>query len=75
MSRSNVIATAFCVSLLVFGMTACKQKGPVERAGEKVDKVIDTAKNGGKETTADKVDDAADHVTDGVKDAAHDLKK
>jgi predicted small lipoprotein YifL len=73
-SCSQVIATAFCVSLLAFGMTACKQKGPVERAGEEVDEAIDTAKHGGKESAVNKADDAVDDVRDGVKDAAHDLK-
>jgi hypothetical protein len=40
-----------------------------------VDEAINTMKNGGKETTADKLDDAADDVREGASDAADELKK
>jgi hypothetical protein len=57
-------------------MTAmgCKEKGPLEQAGEELDEAANTIKNG-KESTASKIDDAADDVRDGVKDAAKELKK
>jgi hypothetical protein len=50
---------------------ACEKKGPVEKAGEKVDHVIDTVKNGGEETTADKVQDQADKVRDSAADVTN----
>jgi hypothetical protein len=56
--------------LMVLGLQACEKKGPVEKAGEKVDHVIDSAKDGGKEV-GDKLEDAAGHV----KDAVDDVKK
>ncbi len=61
----------------VFGlsMSACEKKGPMERAGEKVDHAVDTVRNGGKEPVGDKIEDAANDVRDGVHDAAKDLKK
>jgi hypothetical protein len=73
-SASNS-ATLLCTSILAMTAMGCKDKGPFERAGEEVDKTVHTVKNGGKETTADKLDDAADDVRDSVKDAEKELKK
>jgi predicted small lipoprotein YifL len=53
---------------------ACEKKGPLERAGEKVDSAFENLKPGGK-TTGDKLDDAVNDVRNGVDDAADDLKK
>jgi hypothetical protein len=50
------------------GVTACEKQGPVERAGEEVDEAVDTIKNGGHESTANKVDDALDEARDAVED-------
>jgi hypothetical protein len=50
------------------GVTACEKQGPVERAGEEVDEAVDTVKNGGHESTANKVDDALDEARDAVED-------
>ena len=54
-------------------LAGCKEKGPMERAGEEADEAMDTLKNG-KESTANKVDDAVDDMREGAKDAADDLK-
>jgi hypothetical protein len=62
-------------TVLLGGLAGCDNKGPVEKAGMKVDHTIDAMKNGGHETPGDKAEDAADHVKEGVKDAADDLKK
>ena len=35
---ANDLARALCAVLLCAGMAACEQKGPAERAGEKIDK-------------------------------------
>jgi hypothetical protein len=43
----------------------------VERAGEEVDEAVDTIKNGGEESTANKVDDALDEARDAVEDKKH----
>jgi predicted small lipoprotein YifL len=74
-SRCTLLTATLCVSLLTLGLAACKQKGPLERAGEEVDEAIDTAKNGGKESMANKADDAVDDLRAGAKDAVHDVKK
>jgi hypothetical protein len=58
-----------CTTLLLLPLVACQKEGPFERAGEKADKTVRTIKNGGKETTADKLDDAADDVKKAAKDA------
>jgi predicted small lipoprotein YifL len=73
-NRSTLLATVLCLSVLALNVTGCKQKGPLEQAGEEVDEAVDTAKHGGKESVTTKADDAVDDLRDGTKDAAHDLK-
>jgi hypothetical protein len=62
-------SVAVLAAALTLGLSACEKKGPVERAGEEVDEAVDTLKNGGKETPADKLDDAGDNVREAAKDA------
>ena len=50
-SLKNLLPLLICAVAL--SMTACAKKGPLERAGEKVDHVGDTIKNGGSEPMAD----------------------
>jgi hyperosmotically inducible protein len=54
------IAAAIVLSFAVAGLAAC-EKGPAERAGEKID---NAAKKVG-----DKVEDAGDKIKDAAKDA------
>jgi hypothetical protein len=68
MKVKNLVPLLVCVAAL--GMTACEKKGPMERAGEKVDHTADTIKNGGSEPMADKAQDEADKARDKVNDAA-----
>ena len=68
-----LLPTALCALALLF--SACEKKGPMERAGEKVDESVRTLKNGGEKTTGDKVKDAAEDARDGAEKAADDLKK
>ena len=62
----NKFFLAACCAMWLALLPACKQQGPLERAGEEVDEAARTVKNG-KESTADKLDDAADEVRDAVK--------
>jgi len=62
----TLVALALALGLNV---AACQKKGPAERVGEELDKAGRTIKNGGKETTADKLDDAGDKVRDAASDA------
>jgi hypothetical protein len=50
------------------GLAACEKEGPIERAGEEVDEAVDTIKNGGEESTANKVDDTLDEAREAVED-------
>jgi len=50
------------------GLAACEKQGPIERAGEEVDEAVDTIKNGGEESTANKLDDAVDEAREAVED-------
>jgi hypothetical protein len=45
--------------LLLGGVSACKEKGPMEKAGEKVDKAV--------EKTGDAIKEGADKVKDATK--------
>lgn len=73
MIRNSALLVSLAGSLL-FGLTACDNKGPVAQVGEEIDEAVDTVKNGGKESTASKVDDAVDDVREGVKDAVDEVK-
>jgi len=57
------------VCALALSMTACEKKGPLEKAGEKVDHGVDTIKNGGSEPMSDKLQDEADKASDKINDA------
>lgn len=75
MNTKRTIATAFLTAFIItLGLGACKRQGPVERAGEEVDEAVDTLKNGGKESTANKLDDAGDDLRKGVNEAADEIK-
>ena len=60
---------AIILAVFALGIGACERKGPIEKAGEKVDHIVDTVKNGGEETTADKVQNLGDQVRDKAADA------
>ena len=68
MKVKNLVPLLVCVAAL--GIGACAKKGPMERAGEKIDHVGDTIKNGGSEPMSDKVQDEANKARDKVNDAA-----
>lgn len=57
------LAAAALGGLMVMGMAACEDKGPVEQAAEEVDEGIDTLQRG-EESTANKIDDAVDELRD-----------
>jgi predicted small lipoprotein YifL len=75
MTRSRLLWTALLAASLSLGLAACEEKGPIEQAGEEVDEAIDTIKNGGEESTQNKVDDALDEAREGANDAVDELKK
>ncbi len=57
------------ICAVALSVSACAKKGPLERAGEKVDHVGDTIKNGGSEPLSDKAQDEADKARDKINDA------
>jgi predicted small lipoprotein YifL len=67
--KNRAITLAALAAVLSLGITACEKKGPVEKAGEEVDEAVNTLKNGGKETTGDKIDDAGDKAADAAREA------
>jgi hypothetical protein len=68
MKARNLLPLLVCA--LALGGTACAKKGPLERAGEKVDHAADTIKNGGSEPLSDKAQDEADKARDKLNDAS-----
>jgi len=67
MNAKKLIPLLVCAAAL--SVAACERKGPMEKAGEKVDHAADTIKNGGSEPTSDKLQDEADKARDKVDDA------
>lgn len=61
MSKNRMLAAAALGGLMVMGLAACEDKGPVEQAAEEIDEGIDTLQRG-EESTANKVDDAVDEL-------------
>ena len=68
MKARNLLPVLVCA--LALGVTACEKKGPLEKAGEKVDHAADTIKNGGSEPLSDKAQDEADKARDKLNDAS-----
>lgn len=66
---------ALLAALAAFGLTACEKKGPLEQAGEEVDEAVDTLRNGGEESTQNKVDDALDEAREGVNEVGEELRQ
>jgi predicted small lipoprotein YifL len=67
MTAKKLLPLTLCA--LALSVAACEKKGPMERAGEKVDHTADTIKNGGSEPLSDKAQDEADKARDKVNDA------
>jgi len=67
MKTRNLLPLAICA--LALGVTACEKKGPMEKAGEKIDHTADTIKNGGSEPASDKAQDEVDKARDKINDA------
>ena len=73
MVRKTVLAGLACATLL--GSAGCDHRGPMEKAGEKVDHTVDTIKNGGHEPVGDSIKDDVDKARDKAADAVEDAKK
>jgi predicted small lipoprotein YifL len=66
MKLGTAMVAGLCAMLV--GLAACEKKGPLEQAGEEVDEAVDTLKNGGEESTTNKVDDAVDEAREVVEE-------
>ncbi len=63
------IALAVCIAALALGTTACPEKGPAEKTGEKIDEAIDKLKHpneGPLERAGRKVDEAVEKTKEEV---------
>jgi hypothetical protein len=68
--KSMPLLICAIVCAIGLSVTACEKKGPLEKAGQKIDHVGDTIKNGGSEPMSDKLQDEKDKAVDKINDAA-----
>jgi hypothetical protein len=68
MTRATALAGLACVAALV--TSGCDNRGPAEKAGSKIDRTVDTIKNGGHEPVGDSIKDDIDKARDNAQDAA-----
>jgi hypothetical protein len=73
MIRTTVLAGLACA--IALGTVGCDNRGPAEKAGEKVDHTVDTIKNGGHEPVGDSIKDDVNKARDKVSDTVDDAKK
>lgn len=73
MIRAAVLASLACA--ITLGASGCDNRGPAEKAGEKIDHTVDTIKNGGHEPVGDSIKDDVNKARDKVSDAVDDAKK
>jgi hypothetical protein len=63
------VVLALCIAGLALGATACPEKGPVQKAGEKIDETVDKMTHPGEgtlERAGRKVDEAVENGKDAV---------
>ena len=72
--RSSKALLPLLICAVALSVAACAKKGPLERAGEKVDHVADTIKNGGSEPVTDKIQDEADKARDKINEVGDKIK-
>ena len=72
--RSSKALLPLLICAVALSVSACAKKGPLERAGEKVDHAADTIKNGGSEPLSDKIQDEADKARDKINEAGDKIK-
>lgn len=62
-----IYRTLAVTSLALFALTACDNKGPAERAGEKIDNAAEHTKDS-VDSAMDKAEDKIDHAGDKIRD-------
>ena len=72
--RSSKALLPLLICAVALSVSACAKKGPLERAGEKVDHAADTIKNGGSEPLSDKIQDEADKARDKINEVGDKIK-
>jgi len=72
--RSSKALLPLLICAVALSVSACAKKGPLERAGEKVDHAADTIKNGGSEPMSDKIQDEADKARDKINEVGDKIK-
>jgi hyperosmotically inducible protein len=73
MKARGLVPLLICA--LALGIAACEKKGPMEKAGEKIDHAADTIRNGGSEPMSDKLQDEADKARDKLNEARDKLNE
>ena len=74
MTSTKALLPLLICAMAALSVAACAKKGPLEKAGEKVDHVTDTIKNGGSEPLSDKAQDEADKARDKLNEVGDKIK-
>ena len=72
------LGAVIAVSALLLAVPGCREEGPVERAGQKIDEAVETLRHGDEgpvEEAGRKIDETAEDVKETVEDAAESAKK
>src|SRR3569833_1499010 len=72
MLRTTLLAVLTCG--VVLGAAGCDNRGPAEKAGEKVDHTVDTIKNDGHEPDGDSIKDNVNEAREKISDKVDDAK-
>lgn len=67
MKKFKIILLAFCLMSMLAIVTGCQDEGPAEKAGKKVDQMI--------EKSGDMAKDLGNKVEEGVEDAKESMEK
>jgi gas vesicle protein len=73
----TVALRLFLAAGLALAAAACKQEGPAEKAGRKMDEALEKLRHGDEgvvERTARKLDEALEEAGDEIEDAVDDVK-
>jgi hypothetical protein len=71
MIRATLMAGFACA----LALSACDNRGPAEKAGDKIDETVDTIKHGGHESVGNSIKDEVHKAQHKTEDAVDDAKK
>ena len=71
MMRSTLVAAGLACAVIL-GSVGCDNRGPAQKAGDKIDETVDTIKHGGHESLSNSIKDDVHSAQDKAQEAAKD---